>query len=132
MILIAISCAGSACSVKCDLHSMSPPCHDVAHRQGHTMAGMAPAVSLCSDARVALPHAMAAPCEQHLCVERPALVTSESATAVHLTYIQQALIVTLIEWPAARSQPKWLSAPRRFEIAASFPSIQFSAYSPGL
>ena len=104
MILIAVSCAASACSVRCDLHTASPSCHNAAHGQDRMMAAMF------SGAHVA-PHAMTAPCEQHVCVERPALLRSDSAAATHLHFLQQAPIVTLIEWPAARSLPTRLSDP---------------------
>lgn len=110
-ILIAVSCAATACSIKCDLHSMLPACHDVGVRSNHTMAGMEATMSLSSEAQAVLPLASAGHCEQHVCVERPAFVTSRSATADHLSLVQQALIITLIEWPDAKSLPNWLSDP---------------------
>ncbi len=112
MILVAISCAASACTVKCDLHRLSPSCHEEAHDgQGHTMADMGATVSLPSAAQIAPPHAVTAPCGQHVCVERPAWITADSASAIQLNLLQQALAITLIEWPAVRSLPSRLSDP---------------------
>lgn len=110
-ILMAVSCAASACSVKCDLHRVSPSCHAVAHRQNHMMDSMGETLSASSGAHGAPTHAMTAPCEQHVCVERPALMTPASDTAVHLESIQQARIVALIDRPAANSSPDWPSDP---------------------
>ena len=114
MILIAVSCAASACSVKCGLHNVMPSCHAGVHRQGDTMPGMGAAVSLSTEAQVSLPHVMGVSCEKHVCLERDVLETSESATALHLSFIQQAIVVTLINWPAAKSLPKWLPDPPTF------------------
>ncbi len=71
-------------------------------------------MALSSRPQVALPQALSAPCEQHVCVEAPALVTSEAGAAVHLNLVQQALILALIDWPAPESLPNWLSDPPPF------------------
>jgi hypothetical protein len=48
---------------------------------------------------------MTAICEQHVCIERPALMTAEATTAVQLNLIQQVLIVSLDGLPAAKTCP---------------------------
>ena len=123
VILFAVSCAASACTVRCDLGRMSPSCHEriqnkqgiQAHERlqdhGHRMAGMRAAVSLPSGVRRALRSEIAAPCEQHVCADPSVPVASGLRTALHLDGVPQASVVHLLRWPAARSVPRWVFDP---------------------
>ncbi len=109
MILVAVSCAASACSVQCDLHGFPSSCHHAAQGASHKMAGMGATMSLSSGAQVDLSHAMTPCCEQCVCVQLPAQLKPEAASTLNLDFIQQASIVTWIDRPVAKSLPEWLS-----------------------
>ena len=117
VILFAVSCAASACTVRCDLGRVSPSCHERMqdHQRlqddGQRMSGMGAAVSLPIGVRLALRSDMAAPCEPHVCADLSVPVPSGLRTALHLDGVPQASVVLLLRWPAARGVSRWVFHP---------------------
>ena len=112
MILVAVSCAGSACTLKCELRTSSPHCHRAADLQEHTMAGMGHQASPSSAPHLEFELGMGAPCKAHVCDERfTSAASARMFSGTRPDFVQQLMVVNLLAWPTVKDLPNWLSDP---------------------
>ena len=106
ILCLIASCFSSACAVRCSLDGLSGTCHSTTPMQ---MAAMPSMGSPAMQARPMLHQSPEAtmPCEQQVCAESSAVNTDETHMAAHLSLLQQALVLTFIQWPVSNSLPSW-------------------------
>lgn len=125
IILLVVSSAASACSIKCAVHRVTPACHTEAADEMASMPGMHhEAVRIAADVEVASARE-AGTCGRFLCVEQPALRTAETHPSIHMMAIKTALVVALIRW----SQPKGLPTSDGSAVAPLRRSTPVSLYT---
>ena len=103
VLCLLVSCLTFPCAVRC---SMAGRCHSASPMQMTAKADMG---GVAIQPRPMLHQAPEAtmPCEQQVCVETPAVNTDETHVAAQLSLLQQALVLTFIQWPASNSLPGW-------------------------
>ena len=103
VLCLLVSCLTLACAVRC---SMVGECQSTSLMQ---MAAMANMGGIAIQARPMLHQAPEAtmPCEEQVCAETTAVNTDEAHVAAHLSVLQQALVLTFLQWPVSRSLAVW-------------------------